>query len=364
MNEPRDRMYVNMERPGQRQQQPPPPRKPTKRKKAMRILVVTFCTLVLALVGCGIVIYANVSKIWGGLGFDKNGQMEVVEGEEPDDVAGLPEATFEQGNVSQISKNGGETDILMIGVDNRNQDKFTGRSDVMMYLRVNTEKKTIKMVSFMRDTLVQIDGHGKNKLNAAYSFGSIDLAYETYKDSFGLTPDYYMVVNFYGMEDIIDALGGVDVTIDKDELNWLNININEINKEDPSGKVKNIRKSGDYHLNGRQAVAYMRIRHPGGDNGRIERQQTVMHALFSEMRNVGVGEIPGIIGALTQYVRTDMPLSTMVDMASSVRGMTTSDLNTFRYPESFKNGKYNNSSVVTPKDFDTEFAKLNDFLEN
>jgi LCP family protein required for cell wall assembly len=363
MDQPRDRIYVNVDRNG-KQQQAPPPRGPSKRQRAMRVLVVTFCTLVLALVGCGIIIYVNVSKIWGGLGFDKNAQMEVVD-EEQDDVAGLPEVTFNEGDVSQIAKGNGETDILMIGVDNRNQEKFTGRSDVMMYLRVNTEKKTIKMVSFMRDTLVNIEGHGKGKLNAAYSFGSIDLAYETYKNSFGLTPDYYMVVNFYGMEDIIDALGGVDISIDKDELEWLNININEINKEDPSGKVKNITRSGDYHLNGRQAVAYMRIRHPGGDNGRIERQQTVMHALFSEMRNVSVGEIPGIISALTQYVRTDMPLGTMVDLASAVRGMGgSSDLESFRYPEKFKNGNYNGSSIVQPEDFATEFSKLMDFLAN
>ena len=71
----------------------------------------------------------------------------------------------------------------------------------MMYLRVNPEKKQLKMASFMRDTLVSIEGHGKNKLNTAYSFGGVDLIYSTFEKSFGLQPDYYMVVNFYGMED-------------------------------------------------------------------------------------------------------------------------------------------------------------------
>jgi LCP family protein required for cell wall assembly len=363
MDEPRDRIYVNIDRTAKKQNQPPPPKRPTKRQRAMRVLVISFCVLVLALVGCGILIYANFSQIWDKPDFDEGGQEEAAVTEQ-DDVAGLPEVTFDQGDVSEIPKTDGETDILMIGVDNRNQGKFSGRSDVMMFLRVNSEKKTIKMVSFMRDTLVQVEGHGKSKLNAAYSFGSLDLMYQTYKNSFGLVPDYYMVVNFYGMEDIVDSLGGVDVSIDKDELEWLNINISEINKEDSSGKVKNISKSGEQHLNGRQAVAYMRIRHPGGDAARIERQQTVLNALFQEMRDVSVGEIPGIIGALTKYVRTDMKLGSMIDLASAVQGMKNSDLQTFRYPEKYVNGKYNDSAVVQPENFAKEYAKLNDFLEN
>jgi anionic cell wall polymer biosynthesis LytR-Cps2A-Psr (LCP) family protein len=108
----------------------------------------------------------------------------------------------------------------------------------------------------------------------------------------------------------------------------------------------------------------MRIRHPGGDAARIERQQTVLNALFQEMRNVSVGEIPGIIGALTKYVRTDMKLGSMIDLASAVQGMKNSDLQTFRYPEKYVNGKYNDSAVVQPENFAKEYAKLNDFLEN
>ena len=358
MNEPRDRIYVDVER---RPKEPAPrkPKKLSKRQKAMRVLVTTFVILVLALVACGVVIAVNLSQIWAKPEVD-NGVAELPE--EEDDIAGLPEVSFEQGKVTAVPKAEREVDILMLGVDNRNKGKFSGRSDVMMYLRVNPEKKQLKMASFMRDTLVNIDGHGKNKLNAAYSFGGVDLIFSTFEKSFGLTPDYYMVVNFYGMEDIIDSLGGVDVKVEKDELEWLNININEINREDPSGKAANINKAGELHLNGRQAVAYMRIRHPGGDNGRIERQQTVLKALFNEARNVSVGEIPDILGALVQYVRTDMPLGTMVDLASAVRGVDSSGLKMFRYPDKYKIGSYNKSSVVQPEDFATEYAKLINFL--
>mgnify|MGYP000986908722 CR=1 FL=1 len=360
MNEPRDRIYVNVER---RPQEPAPrkPKKPSKRQKAMRVLVTTFVILVLALVACGIVIAVNLSQIWAKPEVDDSMTAELPE-EEEDDIAGLPEVSFEQGEVTAIPKTESEVDILMLGVDNRNKGKFSGRSDVMMYLRVDPAKKQLKMASFMRDTLVNIEGHGKNKLNSAYSFGGVDLIYSTFEKSFGLKPDYYMVVNFYGMEDIIDSLGGVNVKVEKNELEWLNININEINNEDPSGKAKNINKAGELHLNGRQAVAYMRIRHPGFDDGRIKRQQTVLKALFNEMRNVSVGEIPDILGALVQYVRTDMPLGAMIDLASAVRGVDSSGLKMFRYPEKYKNGSYNKSSVVQPEDFATEYSKLMDFL--
>ena len=336
------------------------PQKKMPKRRGVRILVTVFIVLMVALVGVGLAVYFDVSQIWGKLDTDAS---IALDDEGADDVEGLPEVTFNQGNVSDIKKASAETDILLIGVDNRDSSKFSGRSDVMMYLRVNTDKGTIKLVSFMRDTLVEIDGHGKNKLNTAYGFGSIELAKRTYYQSFGLKPDYYMVVNFFGMEDILDALGGVDIEIESNELKSMNKSIKEVNELDPDGQASRLEDAGEQHLNGRQAVAYMRVRHPGGDAGRIKRQQTVLNALFSEMKNVSAGEIPGLINAMTKYVRTDMPLGTIMDLATAVKGMNSSkDLDTFRYPEDYSNGNYNSMSVVQPKDFDTEFKKLSDFL--
>lgn len=341
------------------------PRQPGKKapkRKGVRALFAVFIVLMVALVGCGVALYFNVSKIWSGL---DAGDTIALEDEGADDVEGLPEVTFDAGEATDIVKAKGETDILLIGVDNRDSGKFSGRSDVMMYLRVNPDKGTIKLVSFMRDTLVSIDGHGKNKLNTAFGFGSISLAKRTYYQSFGLNPDYYMVVNFFGMEDIINALGGVEIDIQKNEIENLNLCIDGINSLDPSNKAKNIKKAGVQHLTGRQAVSYMRVRHPGTDTGRIQRQQNVLHALFKEMKNVSAGEIPGLVNAMVKYVRTDMPLGTMVNLATTVKGMQgSSDLEMFRYPQDFKNGNYNGMSIVQPASVDKELKKLSDFLEN
>ena len=333
---------------------------PKKRKKTVRILLIILCVLVAALIACAAIIYADVSKMWGDLGDEED---TVVETTDEGNVDSLPEVTFQGGDAFDIDKTSEEIDIMLIGVDNRNSEKFTGLSDVMMYMRVNTSEKSIKIVSFMRDTLVEIEGHGKNKLNTAYSYGQIDLMYQTYYDSFGLTPDYYMVVNFYGMEDIIDALGGVDVDLESNELNSLNSSIREINALDSGEDSATISESGLQHLNGRQAVAYMRIRKPGTDAGRIARQQKVLSALFKEASSIGIGEAPALVTTLAQYVRTDIPLGTMLDLANSVQGMSDDNLQTFRYPEEYETGYYKGAGdVVQPTDFETEFQKLYDFL--
>lgn len=329
------------------------------KRKPFKALVAIFIVLVVALVGLVGFYIIQFTNIYDK-GFDIG---DVSDGLESDDVSGLPSADEQDGTVTEITKSKEEVDILMIGVDNR-ENKFTGRSDVMMYMRVNTEKKTIKLVSFMRDTLVEIDGHKKNRLNTAYNFGGIDLMYSTYHDRFGLDPDYYIVVNFYGMEDIINAMNGVDVDIQSNELEWLNININEINGETSGKDAANINKSGSQHLSGRQAVAYMRIRHPGGDAGRIARQQLVMFKLFEKAQDVGAGQVPDLITTMSKFVRTDIPVSVMLDLASSIKGMSKDSVTTFRYPENFKNVNYNGSDMVQPVDFNEEYTKLYNFLND
>lgn len=332
-----------------------------KRRRAIKTLVIVFCTLVLVLIGSLIGLFVNISKIWGDLG----AEMAVVseEPEQDPDAQALPQVTFEQVEVPKLEKASEVIDVMLVGVDNRDYTQFTGRSDVMMYMRIDTGKKTIKLVSLMRDTLVSIEGHGKNKLNTAFHFGSVDLAFRTLQENFGLQPDYYMVVNFFGMEDIIDVFGGVDVTVEQKEIKYLNTAILEINNIDKNKKVDYIDKAGEQHLNGRQAVAYMRIRKMDGDSQRVERQHKVLEALFTKAMNLSPGQIPDFLGAVVNYVRTDIPLGRMLDIASAVRGMEGSHLQTFRYPEEYKNGGYDGMSVVLPVKTEEELAKMKNFLE-
>ncbi|MGI5849299.1 MAG: LCP family protein [Christensenellales bacterium] len=333
-----------------------------KTNKPMRILTVILCVLVAVLIVIVAFVWINFSKLSGDLGFDKDAVGE--EYETDPEAEGLPEVTYSGGNVSPLEKSEETMDIMLLGVDNRDITKFTGRSDVTMYLRIDTKKQSIKLASLMRDTLVPIEGHDKNKLNTAYNFGSIELTNKTLLQNFGLKPDYYMVVNFYGMEDIIDVLGGVDIDIKSEELESLTNSITEINALDKNYNSPYITEPGMHHLNGRQAVAYMRIRHPGGDATRILRQQKVLSELFDKATKVDILMIPALIDTIARYVRTDIPATKMLDIANAVKKMGANQIKKFRYPEEYEFGRYKKMSIVQPKDFYKEIKKLHDFLTN
>lgn len=338
-----------------------------------RAMKAVFIVLIIALFVFGVFMvidYFNLGdlgKMWQDLGFDKS---EVkVEYETDPDAGNLDQVDYTGGNVQTIKKDKDIIDIALVGVDNRNTEKFTGRSDVLMIVRIDKKNNEIKLASFMRDTLVEIEGHNYNRINTAYHFGSVDLLYDTMQKNYGITPDYYMVVNFFGMEDIINAMGGVDINLEKKEISHLNSCIDEINGIDRSNKSSHVSSAGMQHLNGRQAVAYMRIRKVGldgnnGDAARVGRQQIVLNALFDTARSMGVGQIPETIEALSQYVRTDIPLTTMVSIGTSVLDMGSSGLQKFTYPDKYEVGGYKGMSIVQPADFDEEMSKLKDFFEN
>ena len=335
-------------------------KKPKGKRKAFKILLSILCILLALLIGCGIYLWVNYEKITGDLGFDPNDIAE----EEDDDMGEFPEVTYGGGEVSDLIKSQENIDILLIGVDNRNVSKFTGLSDVIMYLRIDTETGKLKLASIMRDTLVPIEGHDYNKINTAFNYGGIDLTKKTLRSSLGLIPDYYIVVNFYGMEDIIDALDGVDIELSNAEVAHMNGSIQEINEHDPDNSVSLVEDSGMQHLNGRQAVAYMRIRKIGTDIARIKRQQNVLSQLFSKAKDINIGQLPGLINTMSSYVRTDIkPASKMIDIATTIMGLKTSEIDKFRYPDDYEYGSYKSKDIVQPKDFKTDIKKLHNFLE-
>ena len=173
------------------------------RSKALKTLIIIFCVLLLLLAGFGVYIWINYQKITGDLGFDPD---DVEEEESSEETGNYPEVTYSGGDVSEVTKSENVIDILLIGVDNRDPSKFTGLSDVIMFLRIDEKKGSLKLASVMRDTLVPIEGYKYNKINTAFNYGGIDLTKKTLKSSLGISPDYYVVINFYGMEDLIDAL--------------------------------------------------------------------------------------------------------------------------------------------------------------
>lgn len=225
--------------------------------------------------------------------------------------------------------------VALFGIDTRGVNSFSGNSDSIMILSINTKSKKVKVMSVMRDSLVPIERNGKitySKINAAYGWGGPELAVKTLNQNFNLDISDYATVNFYGMVDIIDAVGGIEATITEDELydkgpekpglngcmgeicKYLGLNVN---------KYK-INKAGTQHLSGVQAVAYSRIRYcksvwdTSNDYGRTDRQRHVMQELFNKATKLKKSQYISLANALIPCTKTSMSTSEILSIAASV----------------------------------------------
>lgn len=225
--------------------------------------------------------------------------------------------------------------VALFGIDTRSPKNFSGLSDSIMILSLNTKTKTVKVISVMRDSLVPIKQNGKTtyaKINSAYSKGGPELAIQTLNNTFGLDITEYATVNFFGMVDIIDAVGGIDATITEDELAWKGSghpNLNNAMDEICSAKKLNsskyhIKKAGPQHLNGVQAVAYARVRNcqsiwgTNNDYGRTDRQRYVMEQLFNKATKMSKSDYRRLATSLIPCTETSLDIDNILDLAFSI----------------------------------------------
>lgn len=179
--------------------------------------------------------------------------------------------------------------VLIIGTDGRSKDD-RGRSDSMILVSLNRKTNQIIMTSFMRDSYVNIPGRGWDKLNAAYSYGGAELLMDTIESNFNVKIDNYMSVNFSSFASIIDAAGGIDLTISDEEAEAINVilvtEVNELMGDEPAADF--LTGGGKVHLSGKQALCYSRIRYVGNnDFERTSRQRRVMTELIKKAASSG-----------------------------------------------------------------------------
>ncbi|MBQ6714609.1 MAG: LCP family protein [Clostridia bacterium] len=224
--------------------------------------------------------------------------------------------------------------VALFGIDARNTKSFKGLSDSIMILSINTETKKVKIISVMRDSLVPINYKGKTtygKITTAYSKGGPELAIKTLNQNFNLDIKEYATVNFYGMADIIDAVGGIDVTLTEREVTARgNVHgINDMIQElclylGYNPEKYYVKKWGNQHLNGVQAVAYARIRHVANtwgttnDYGRTDRQRYVMEQLFNKATQMKKSQYTKMIKALIPCTETSLSMSEIFSLAVDV----------------------------------------------
>ncbi|ANU13967.1 LytR family transcriptional regulator [Planococcus halocryophilus] len=190
--------------------------------------------------------------------------------------------------------------VLLLGVDEREDDR--GRSDTMVVMTVNPADESTKMVSIPRDTYTEIVGRGTtDKINHAYAFGGIEMSMATVENLLDIPIDYVLQVNMEGFQDIVDAVGGVEVnnTLAFDEF-----------------------KEGTIELDGEEALGYVRMRKqdPEGDFGRQNRQKQVIQGIMKKGASVNsLLNYKSIFTALGDNVRTNMTFDEMMDVQSNYR---------------------------------------------
>lgn len=265
------------------------------KKAILKILLGILLAILIVLLGAGTAGYIYIK--------DKIGKMNQVE---------IDEDKIEISTNENLNK---FRNIAIFGVDSRKDDYGTGnRSDCIIIASINTETNDISLISVYRDTYVQIDGYGLDKITHAYSYGEAPLALKTLNKNLDLNIKEFVTVNFDAVADAVDTLGGIKMNISTEEVKYINDYIKETSKV--TGKEsQEIRRSGTQILDGVQAVAYSRIRYTtGGDYKRTERMRDVITAMMEKLKSKSIGEINKIADKILPQVYTNLDLEKLLSM--------------------------------------------------
>ncbi len=201
--------------------------------------------------------------------------------------------------------------ILFLGVDasGNPKDLWTGtRTDTIILVNVDPRTKSVNALSIPRDSKVYLPGNnGVNKINAAHAIGGIEMTKKTIEDTLGVHIDRYIMVHDDAVKEIVNAMDGLDVYVEK-----------PMHYNDYSGNLHINFTKGEHHLDGQQAVEYLRFRHDAlGDIGRTQRQQWLLRSLLTKMKQPStITKIPDIISVAKKYVKTDMSFYEMSQYAA------------------------------------------------
>lgn len=206
------------------------------------------------------------------------------------------------------------TNIALFGVDA--PEGVRGRSDAIMILSIDETNKKLKLSSIMRDSYVNIEGYGKDKLTHAYAFGGPELAMNTLNQNFDLNISRFITVNFTTLPKIIDKLGGITANITDAEIKY----------------IPGVTHSGTQILNGSEALAYSRIRYDGGDQMRTQRQRNVLEDVFGKLISTSPSKIPGLLDTLLPLVDTNISPTEFLSLGTDILELKTTKLSEKRFP--------------------------------
>lgn len=248
---------------------------------------------------------------------------------------------------SEKNKKNGITNILLVGVDGNNIEKGN-RSDSMMILTIDEKNQDIRLTSLARDTYVDIEGYGSEKLTHAYAYEGASLLIQTIKNNFGIDVDKYVAVSFESFEKIIDILDGIEINVSKKEVSQIN----------------GIKKSGTQTLNGSQALEYSRIRYIDSAYERDNRQRKVIEALYNKLVNDSNGNLMSVLNEVLRYTKTNMLPLEIVSIANKAIKINDTEFDQVEFPfeEARKGKNIKEKGWIIEWDKDYNKNKLDKFI--
>lgn len=215
--------------------------------------------------------------------------------------------------------------IALFGSDSRDvNDSSAGRSDCIMIASINPVKKTLKLISIPRDSYVYVpyqQGYwngGYTKINHAYAYGGEQLTIKTINSNFGLDITEYVTIDFSGLINVINSVGGIDMDITKEEMEIINHYLVESYKITGKTYVP-MTTYGHVTLNGEQALAHSRNRYVGSDFDRASRQRDVLMALMNKLGSMNSSTIMSLVSdSFLSQVKTNVNVTSYIGLLTDV----------------------------------------------
>lgn len=346
-----------------------PEKEPEARERKRTGRVLKYVVLPLLLLMSAFVILMNtdygkslIIRLIGNYSYSK---LDYVESDQETSTSKDTDQPKEDNQEPDILKKSNVSNILLLGMET-----FDGaeNTDTMIIASVDSENNSIKLTSLMRDLYVEIPGYNNGKLNAAYAKGGISELYATIEKNFGITMDGYVLVDFKDFEQVIDYIGGIDLTLTHKEANYLR-STNYISNPAYRNVVE-----GTQHMNGNQVLGYCRIRKvptqtEHDDFGRTQRQRIVLEKIFDKMKSKNIIQLGIIMNNILSNIdiKTDITKSKYNEYLQQAANLKNSKIKTLRIPSdnSYTNESYSGKyvkDVLVPKSWENTRKQIYDFI--
>lgn len=252
------------------------------RKKSKIIIISIVTILTLIFLSGGYAVYSKLAKI-------KTTKIELTDAE----IGIQKEENEEVKNKKDV------TSILLLGLDREEH-----ATDVNMVLTLDDDNKEIRLLSILRDSYIYYGEDKTNKLNYAINYGGVTNSIKTVNENYGTEIRDYILIDFDGVMNLVDAMGGVNVNLTSEEIPYISPN-------------KNL-KPGNNVLSGKQALSYSRIRRIGTDFQRTQRQRNVINAMYSKVKSLSLGEMNKLLDVALNNVETSLSYGEILSLGQKI----------------------------------------------